>query len=127
MRDLSNNIGAVLAVAPAVQTANVNGLAIDTKGFGSLAFVITTGAIDSAGVFNAKIQDSDTGTSGWTDVPAELVTGSFSGPLAANSTTKAGYIGYKRYARLVLTKGTGTSVVIGAVAILDHAQKRPVA
>lgn len=127
MRDLSNNIGAVLAVAPAVQTANVNGLAIDTKGFGSLAFVITTGAIDSAGVFNAKIQESDTGTSGWSDVDPKLVTGSFAGPLAANSTTKAGYIGYKRYARLVLTKGTGTSVVIGAVAILDHAQKRPVA
>lgn len=127
MRDLSNNIGAVLAVAPAVQTANVNGLAIDTKGFGSLAFVITTGAVDSAGVFNAKIQDSDTGTSGWADVPAELVTGSFAGPLTANSTTKAGYIGYKRYARLVLTKGSGTSLAIGAVAILDHAQKRPVA
>jgi hypothetical protein len=127
MRDLSHNIGTKLAVAPAVQTASVNGLSIDTKDFGSLAFVIATGAIDAAGVFNAKIQESDTGTSGWTDVDPELVTGAFASPLAANSTTKAGYIGYKRYARLVLTKGTGTSLVIGAVAVQDHAIKRPVA
>lgn len=127
MRDLSHNIGVKLAVAPAVQTADVNGIAIDTKDFGTLAFAIATGAIAGAGVFNAKIQESDTGTSDWTDVDPKLVTGAFVNPLAANSTTKAGYIGYKRYARLVLTKASGTSVAIGAVAVLDHAIKRPVA
>ncbi|RJG44918.1 hypothetical protein [Mesorhizobium sp. DCY119] len=127
MRDLSNNIGAKLAVAPAVLTATTNGLAIDVKDFGSCAFVINTGAIAGAGLFTAKLQESDTGSSAWTDVAPEQITGALPAALEASSSAKAGYIGYKRYVRLVLTLVSGTSIAAGAVAILDHAAKRPVA
>lgn len=128
MRDLSNNIGARLAVAPAVLAATTKGSAIDTKGFGSLAFVVSTGAIVSAGDFTATLQHSDTTTDAdFANVAATDQTGSFGPTLAADSTVKAGYIGNRRYARVVITKNGGTSIAAGAVAILDHAAKRPVA
>ena len=45
--------------------------------------------------------------------------------LAAASTYKLGYRGFKRYVRLALTKAGGTSIAAGAVAVLGHAQNRP--
>ena len=46
--------------------------------------------------------------------------------LAAASTYRLGYLGYKRYVRLSLTKAGGTSIAAGAVAIRDPLT-RPVA
>lgn len=71
MRDLANNIGAVQAVAPAVLSATNTSEPIDLQGFESAAVVINTGAIVSAGDFTAKLQESDTTTSGdFADVAA---------------------------------------------------------
>lgn len=127
MRDLASNIAVVTALSPAVQAATVNGVAVDTKGFGSVAFVLSTGAIVSAGDFGAKLQESDVSGSGYTDVdPADLV-GTFEATATADAAEKVSYIGHKRYARLVLTKAGGTSIAAGAVAILGHAASRPVA
>lgn len=128
MRDLASNIAVVTALSPAVQTANINGVAIDTKGFGSCAFVLNTGAIVSSGDFGAKLQESDTTTSGdFTDVAAGDLVGSFEATAAADASDKVSYIGHKRYVRLVLTKAGGTSIAAGAVAILGHAAERPIA
>lgn len=128
MRDLASNIKVVTALSPAVQAATVNGVAVDTLGFGSCAFVLNTGAIAGAGVFGAKLQELDTTTSGdFTDVAAGDLVGSFDAAAAADSADKVSYIGHKRYARVVLTKASGTSIAAGAVAILGHAEHRPVA
>src|SRR5690606_25559632 len=51
MRDLYSNIGAGLALAPAVQSAATTGPAIDTLGFGSVAFAVNTGAVAGDGEF----------------------------------------------------------------------------
>lgn len=127
MRDLASNIAVVTALSPAVQAATVNGVAIDTKGLGSCAFVLTTGAIAGSGDFGAKLQESDASGSGYTDVVAADLVGAFEATAAADATDKVSYIGHKRYVRLVLTKAGGTSIAAGAVAILGHAAERPIA
>lgn len=127
MRDLYSNIGAVLALTPAVKTAAGEGPAIDTKGFGSVAFLVNTGAIAGAGDFGVKLQESDTTTSGdFADAAADVVDTNAPATLAATSSYKLGYRGFKRYVRLALTMAGGTSIAAGAVAVLGQAQSRPV-
>lgn len=128
MRDLLNNIGAVLALAPAVKTAAGVGPAIDLQGFESVAFIVNTGAIAASGDFGVKLQESDTTTSGdFTDVAADYVDSTAPATLAASSAYKLGYRGFKRYTRLSLTYVGGTSIALGAVAVLGDAHSRPVA
>jgi hypothetical protein len=131
MRDLAHNIGAVLALAPAVQSAATSGPAIDTKGFNSIAIVVSTGAVAGDGDFGLAIQHSDTTTSGdFVDAPAGTFTSNAPATLAATSAYKLGYAGgasLKRYLRLSLTKAGGTSIAAGAVAVLGNAADKPVA
>ncbi|MQW00878.1 hypothetical protein GHK46_27230 [Sinorhizobium medicae] len=128
MRDIVHNIKTVQAIAPAVLAASANGAAIDLKGVGSVAIVLNTGAIEAAGDFTAKLQESDTTASGdFADVDASHVMGELPASLAANSVVKVGYRGFKRYVRLVLTKNGGTSIAAGAVAVMGYVQDRPVA
>lgn len=129
MKDTFHDNKAVQAIAPAVLAANTNGVSIDLKGFDSALFVINTGAIDTAGDFTVKLQESDTGTSGWTDVDAADLLGSVPATLAANAAYRIGYIGSKRkrYVRAVATKAGGTSIAAGVVAILSHPNIAPVA
>ncbi|UYQ70655.1 hypothetical protein OF122_11275 [Pelagibacterium flavum] len=128
MRDLYNNIGAELALAPSVKSAAADGIAIDTKGFRSLAFVVNTGAIVSAGDFGIVVQESDTTTSGdFTDADASVVDSNAPATLAANSSYRLGYRGFKRYVRVSLTKAGGTSIAAGASAVLGHPIEAPVA
>lgn len=126
MRDIASNIAVVTALSPAVQAASINGVAVDTKGYGSVAFVLNTGAIASAGDFGAKLQESDASGSGYTDVDAADLVGAFEATAAADATDKVSYIGHRRYVRLVLTKAGGTSIAAGAIAILAHAAERPI-
>lgn len=128
MRDLASNIGAIAALAPAVQSAAVNGAAIDLHGFGSVAFILNTGAIVSDGDFGAKVQESDTDVSNdFTDAAAAVVDTDAPATLAAASAYKLGYRGHKRFVRLAITKAGGTSIAAGAVAVLGNAAQRPVA
>lgn len=125
MRDLSHNISAVQALAPAVQSAAIDGPAIDLLGFESVAFVINTGAIVSSGDFGVKIGESDDGST-FTDASASVIDSTAPATLAAASAYKLGYRGFKRYVRLSLTKAGGTSIAAGAVAVKARANKRPV-
>lgn len=128
MRDIASNIGIVLALAPAVQTATVKGVAVDTAGFESCAFAVNTGAIAGSGNFTAKVQESDTTTDGdFTDVDDGDLVGTLPTALAASTVYKQSYIGHKQYARVVLTLNSGTSIAAGAVAVLGQAHNRPVA
>lgn len=127
MRDLYSNIGAVPALAPAVQNAAVQGIAIDLAGFGRACIVVTTGAVAGAGDFGVKLQEADTATPGdFADVPAGAVDSNAPATLAADQAYKLGYRGTKRYVRLAMTKAGGTSIVAGAVAVKADAASRPV-
>jgi hypothetical protein len=128
MRDLANNIAIVQAVAPQVLSASITSDPVDTLGFDSIALAVETGAIVGAGDFTAKLQHSDTPTSGdFTDVPAVDLVGGLPASLAASAVAKVGYIGWKRFVRLVITKNGGTSIAAGCVAVKGNAARRPVA
>lgn len=128
MRDLMHTIGVTQVIAPAVLAATTTSAAIDLLGFTKAAVVITNGAIASAGNFTAKLQESDTTTSGdFTDVAAANLHGAFSSVLAENTVEKIGYGGNKRYLRVVVTKNSGTSIASGVVLIKSGAAQRPVA
>ena len=125
MRDIVSNIGVVTAIAPAVLAATTTGAALDLLGFGSAAFVITTGAIAGDGDFTAKVQDSDDGAA-FADVPAAQLQGAFPASLEADDVVKVGYAGFKRHIRLVVTKNSGTSIAASAVLVKGNAAERPV-
>ena len=128
MRDLYSNIDVRPAINPAVQSAAADGTAIDLLGFNRVAFSVNTGAIVSSGDFGIKLQESDTTTGGdFTDVDADFVDTNAPATLAATSAYKLGYRGHKRYVRLALTKAGGTSIALGAVAVLGDPADAPVA
>lgn len=127
MRDLYSNIGAALALAPAVQSAATTGLAIDLLTAGRVAFAVTTGAIAGDGDFGVTLQESDDGSTGWANAQADHIQTDAPATLEAASTYRLGYLGWKRFVRLSLTKTGGTSIAAGAVAILGSTAERPVA
>jgi hypothetical protein len=130
MKDTYHDNKAVQALAPAVVTAAVNGAAIDLKGFDSALFVINTGATAGSGDFGVKLQESDTPTDGdFTDVAAADRLGTVPATLVASTVYRLGYIGSKRkrYVRLAVTKAGGTSIALGAAALLGHPNLAPVA
>lgn len=128
LKDNYSNVKVVSALAPAVQAAAATGTAIDLRDFGSVVFAINTGAVAGDGDFGVKVQHSDTTTSGdFVDAPEIDTASNAPATLAANSGYKLRYTGSKRYARIALTKEGGTSVALGAVAILGHPAVAPVA
>ena len=129
MKDLHNNMTAVAAIAPAVKTDAENGAAIDLRGFGSAEIVVQTGAIAGAGDFGFKLQHSHTTTSGdFVDVPAADLLGTAPADgMTENTVYRIGYVGPRRYIRVATLDNGGTSVVIGATAILGHPAVAPVA
>lgn len=127
-RELSSIIGTARAIDPAVLAASTNGQLVDTLGYDSVTFVAAVGAIAGAGNMTLKVQEGDlANASDQADVAATDITVAFATPLVTNTTQRIGYRGGKRYVRLVATLNSGTSVAVGAVAILAHAQTKPVA
>ncbi len=90
-----------------VYTTTATGGAVDLVDCASATFVVMTNtAIVGSPV--VKLQESDTGTSGWTDIDASQIVGSLPEfPIEALTTvTNIGYIGYKRYVRATFASGT---------------------
>ncbi|MBL4919321.1 hypothetical protein [Szabonella alba] len=126
MRDLYSDIRAVQALASASRSAAITGPAIDLLGVGRMAVIVNTGAITGDGDFGATLQESDDGSTGWTDVDAAQIQSDAPATLAATTSYRLGYLGWKRHVRLSLTKAGGTSMQVGAVAVLTDLAERPV-
>lgn len=135
MRDLMNHIHPIPAIPPGAAITDNTAVAsaiIDTLGFGSLTFVITTGSLaDSDATFAVLIEDGDEADlSDAAAVPDDQLVGteSLAGFTYAhdNATRKIGYAGFKRYVRMTIT-GTGNSgaAYIAAVALLGHPMHMP--
>lgn len=128
MRDLASKIGVVATLVPAVQSATLKGTAVDLRGYDSAALVVNTGAIAGDGLYDVKLQESDTTTDGdFTDVVAADLIGDLPAALEASSVYRQGYVGRKRYIRAVITKQSGTSIAAGAVVVLGNPALAPVA
>lgn len=121
MKDTFHETKVVATLAPAVQAATLKGDAVDLQGHGSALLAINTGVIVGAGVFDVKMQESNTTTDAdFTDVAADDLLGTLPGSLASSTVYRQGYIGSKRYVRAVITKQSGTSIAAGAAFVLGH-------
>lgn len=114
--------GAVASIAPAAYaTATTNGSEADLKGFRSAEIVLDIGA-DTDGTHTFTIQESNTSGSGFSAVAdADLRGGANAIVDPAAGVVLRGYVGNKRYLRVVLTQtSTTTGLVCGAVILRGH-------
>jgi hypothetical protein len=118
-KGLFHNLKAIPAFASGSKSAAADGIAINRRGSQGLLFVVNTGSVTGDGDFGIKMQESATG-SGYTDVDADDVIGAVPSTLVADSAFQLEYIGKQPFARLALTKAGGTSIQMGAIAIIGH-------
>lgn len=121
--DLKTQIKPLMALNPEALTSQTNGTIIDSIGFESMTFVVAAGAITTAIV--TKLQHGDASDlADAVDVPADDLIGALPGFTASedNETRWVGYIGKKRYVRLVFVSGDAT---VGATAIMGHPHSKP--
>lgn len=119
-KGLYHNLKAIPAVNSASQGAAADGIEIDRKGSQGLMFIVNTGAITGAGDFGVKVQESNSSGTGYTDADADDVISGAPATLGATAAYQVEYIGKKRFVRLSLTKAGGTSIQLGAVALIGH-------
>ena len=97
-----------------------------TNAFNSVLFVILTATLTD-GVHTISVQDSPDNST-WTDVAATGQTANVATVAATNNNSAfvIGYHGVQRYCRLkVVTTGTTTGGLLGAVAILGDPRNYP--
>ncbi|MEN2980867.1 hypothetical protein P7L78_22000 [Tistrella bauzanensis] len=142
MRDLANNLGVAVLIPSATYDADNTPAALDIRGFDSCMICISVGVggitFSGTNKVEYKLTHSDDNVTyaavEQRDVLLATVgTGGIIKSLiaahAAADVTKIGYIGDKPYLKLLAdfsgTHGTGTPM--GAIAVLGHAARRPVA
>ena len=128
MKDLANNISIVQSIAPVVGTSDTNGTGVDLQFFESAVAVVDTGVegdtLSSSVKIDFKLEDSDDNST-FTAVTSSLhvTDGSVDSngiflTLDANAetpqVTSIGYVGGKRYLRVVAdftgTHSNGTPI-----------------
>jgi hypothetical protein len=127
-RDLYHNTAATLSLSPAARvTGTANGTAADLRGFGSAVASVSFGAYTD-GTHTPKLQHSDDNTT-FADVGATELQGAFaavSGATGANKVQSVGYVGSKRYLRVVITTaGATTGALSGAILIAGEPSQAP--
>lgn len=119
MRDFYSSAAVRTFFPPQSISANKLGSAVDLLGSKSAMIIVSTGAFAGAEVISVKLQESDTGVGGWTDVAAADVQSDAPSQLAANFSYRLGYLGGKRYIRSYITWTSGTSAFVSSVALLE--------
>ncbi len=117
---------------PSTTTAGNAGAVVDLQGFKSATIAINYGSWTTTGAsFTVTLQESDTSTSGFTDVVDGDLLGTEAGASVVAGATpnddvckKLGYKGMKRYIKPIVVANTATGV-IGMTAILGNASKAP--
>ena len=124
-------LGAYKAFAAADGTTAFTGSAIDTSGFNSVMFSVSANysAVDAA-TYALSITHSDDGTT-YTAATGDFIIGSSAALSGSANVQKIGYIGGRKYVKLVVTPSaaaTSTNVMtIVGHAILSNPALMPVA
>ena len=107
MRDLKDSFSVDQSLKPAAaHTSSPTCTSSDLQGFGGALVVINPGVITD-GTHTPKLQESDDDSS-YSDVAAADLVGSFAA-IASSTAQKVGYVGIKRYVKLVITVSGTTS------------------
>lgn len=132
-RDLYHNIGVITNIIPlAAHTTTVaiaSSATLDTYGYYGIVVEAVCGTITD-GTHTLTVYESDTDVTGnYTLVASGDLLGSFAAISSSAATNqKVGYIGSKRYLRVVDTvAGTTTGGVYGVVGIVGYPMHKPVA
>ena len=142
MKDLSNNISPAVSLPAAVRTAAANGTGVDLQGYESATVLVDVGAegdtLSSSVHFEVSLEESDDNST-FTDVAqASIIDGTIASggiflkldgtaggnPDSTGGIFRVGYVGNKRYIRVVLAK-TGThsnGTPIGAMVVRGSAR-----
>jgi len=142
MKDLSNNIVPAVSIINAVKTAAGNGTGVDLQGYEGATVIVDVGAegdtLSSSVYFEVSLEESDDDST-YTDVAqAGIIDGTIAAggiflkldgtaggdPDTAGGIFRVGYVGNKRYIRVVLAK-TGThsnGTPIGAIVVRGSAR-----
>jgi len=146
MQDLSNNIGISNSIINAVKTTGANGSTVDLQGFENATAVVTVGAegdtLAANLYFTVALQHSDDNSAWSNATQTDIVNGTIAadgiflkldGTTGGNPDTtggewQVGYVGGKRYVRLVLAKsGThSTGTAMSGVIIKSTPRNAPV-
>ncbi len=146
MQDLSNNIGISNSIINAVKTTGANGSTVDLQGFENATAVVTVGAegdtLAANLYFTVALQHSDDDSAWSNATQTDIVNGTIAadgiflkldGTTGGNPDTtggewQVGYVGGKRYVRLVLAKsGThSTGTAMSGVIIKSTPRNAPV-
>lgn len=133
MQDLCNNIKAVRSISPTRVADNTaqTGQAVDGANFDSVTYVLAVGTLADADMTLAvEVQECDTSGGSYTAVADADLIGTEAGAALTfsddNEQVKIGYIGKKRYTKLVVTPtGNSGNADIAAIAILGHPRNMP--
>ncbi len=146
MQDLSHNIGINNSIINAVKTTGANGSTVDLQGFENATAVVTVGAegdtLAANLYFTVALQHSDDDSTWSNATQTDIVNGTIAadgiflkldGTTGGNPDTtggewQVGYVGGKRYVRLVLAKsGThSTGTPMSGVIIKSTPRNAPV-
>ncbi len=122
--DIKSDILQVIAFEGATISSDTttDGEIIDMQGYNSVVFILQTGAV-SAGDVTALIQDGDASNlSDASDVTDTFLSGTEASTLidAANTTTRIGYVGKKRYVRLSAVSDNSANLYFSSIAVKGH-------
>lgn len=119
-RDINKDISVATTVAPAAAlTATTTGAAVDLAGFRSAAVVVHIGVVTD-GTFVASLEEADAVGGPFTAVAAAGLSGAFADITAAADETiqEIGYLGSKRFIRLVLTETVASTGALVSATVL---------
>lgn len=143
MRDLHSDIKVVQSIACAEYDDDNTAVAVDRQGYESVEYVLAVGVggieFDASNKIEFKLTHSDDNTNyeavsaadvlGVESVGNDGIVKALTAQHEAAAVYRFGYIGNKRYTKLLadFSGSHGTGTVLAAVAILSHAQMKPVA
>jgi hypothetical protein len=125
-KDIYHHISPAVSLSPDAHTASENGTGVDLHGFES-ALVVVTGTLTD-GTHTIEVQESsDNSTFTAVDNADLLGTEPVITSTGSNKAYKVGYIGSKRYIRVVTTVASATTGgVYGALVLRSDARHQPV-
>lgn len=129
--DVGAEVKVVAGFSPRASAGEtINGAAIDRKDFQSCVLHARSGAVSGSPTtvaYDAKLQESADGSTGWTDIPGAAIS-----QIAAADTEKhvdVNLAGAKRYIRVVaviaFTGGTSPTLGVAATVVLGGAVVKP--
>lgn len=142
MYDLSNSISPAISLAAAVRNAAANGTGVDLQGYESATIIVDVGAegdtLSGSVYFEVSLEHSDDNSTFTDCAQADIIDGTIASggiflkldgtaggdPDTTGLIYRVGYVGGKRYVRVVLAKtGTHTNgTPIGAMVVKGHAR-----